>query len=357
MNESRRIENYLHEYESYITRVIQPSREELKKYFKIWKQSDFWSKYSETNQKTPDPSPVQRFEIRIKRPESAFDKISRNSVGYPEGPTIKSLQKMKDVLGGRIVVYFVSQLYLIDSELRNSEYLELSTKNPPVAYLDKELLDRFKLSHLRTQQKESGYASVHYYVRLKQTVVPVKERPWIEIQVRTLAEDIWACVEHIIGYKPHKKTNFPVTKQFQILSRQLSAIDEHFNFLFEELSRFQMESKFTNSDPLNPENLPQVIAEIGIRCAQSEIDGLLRLLNSRKLSKVGQLRKAAPKQRKQKILSIYLSEKSRKPSNFEYIAHFANIGTKTVSRSEEERLIRTQMKFLEAWDRLKKGNI
>jgi putative GTP pyrophosphokinase len=262
---------------------------------------------------------------------------------------------MKDVLGGRIVVYFVSQLSLIDSEIRNSDTFELSSRFPPVAYLDRELHERFELTHLRRLHKDSGYASVHYYVRLRNSILPRKDRPWIELQVRTLAEDIWACVEHIIGYKPHKRTSFPVTKQFQILSRQLAAIDEHFNFLFEELSRFQREGKFTGSDPLNPENLPQVVSEFGIRCAQSEIDGLLRLLNSRGLSKVAQLRKAGTRQRVQRILSIYISDKSRKPSNFEYVAHIANLGMKSLSKNEAERRIRTQIKFLDAWDRLRRG--
>ncbi len=77
---------------------------------------------------------------------------------------------------------------------------------------------------------------------------------------------------------------------------RLERIDEHFNFLFEELSRFQEEGNFQDSDQLRCfENLPAVLSGVagpqGV--AQQEIDGLLKVHVSQGLRTVGELRSAA----------------------------------------------------------------
>ena len=200
---------------------------------------------------------------------------------------------MNKCWAGRVVVYFLSNLPLIDREIHNNELIELSQENPPIAYLSEDVLYRLGLTHLKRGQKDSGYASIHYILRFRTSSVSKDQRPWFELQVRTLAEHLWGEIEHILGYKPDKRTSFAVKKQFQIISSQLSSIDEHFNLLFEELSRFQEEVTYRDSDPLNAENFPAVLSEIGAGCAQKEIDGLLKLLNSRGIESVGTLREVA----------------------------------------------------------------
>jgi putative GTP pyrophosphokinase len=280
------------------------------------------------------------------------DKILRHPSNFPDGLSIASVKKMDDAVAGRVVVYFLANLPLIDKTLRNSEDLEVSSGTPPVAYLTQDLVERLGLTDIKRGHKDSGYASVHYVVRLRASVVPAEHRPWFELQIRTLAEDLWGEIEHILGYKPNKKTSFAVRKQFQIIGAQLTAIDEHFNLLYEELSRFQEESLYRDESPLNAENLPPVLNELGIGCAQKEIDGLLKLLVSRRIETVGELRTEARQERMEAIRAIYRGREGRVPNDFEVVASVAAIrGLKQLN--DIEQAVKSQIDFLKAWEKLK----
>lgn len=351
MHERPDQQNFLQDYEQYIKSVLIPTNEDIKQLFSQWRNADHWAMVPKLS-RLPSPSPVARAHSRIKRPESVVDKILRYPMQYPDGLSVNSAKHMSDAVAGRVVVFFLSHLPFIDKELRRSDDLEISSENPPIAFLSRDLLERLGLTAIQRGHKESGYASVHYNVRFRSSVIPTSQRPWFELQIRTLAEDVWGEIEHILGYKPNKRTSFAVRKQFQIISSQLTAIDEHFNLLFEELSRFQEEGLYRDESPLNAENLPAVLNEIGIGCAQKQIDGLLKLLASRSIETVGGLRSEATHERLEAIRSIYSSSEGRQPNDFEVVASIAAIRLLTKGKDIEEA-VRSQIGFLKAWEKLK----
>jgi putative GTP pyrophosphokinase len=351
MKNSETMRIFLNDYKQYVEYILQPTRKEVKYAFSKLREPSYWGKYSKRT-RLPDPSPIQRIKVRIKRPESVVDKILRKPGSFPKGLTSESFKRMRDALGIRIIVYFLTNLPLIDFELRNNELIEISEDEPPIAYLSEDLTKQLSLPNIVRRDKESGYNSIHYILRLRESNVPIDHRPWFELQLRTLTEDTWGEIEHILGYKPDKRTSFAVRKQFQIISKELRAIDEHFNFLYEELYRFQEEVTYKDSDPLNAENLPPVLNEIGLGCAQREIDGLLKLLNSRGKHQVGSLLKIATPKNLEFIKSTYRSNEGRPPNNFEVVANLANLeGNEKDSEVLEK--VQAQIAFLNAWEELK----
>lgn len=342
---------FLGDYEQYVRTVLSPTSQEIRQLFARWRNPEYWALAPRLS-RLPSPSPVQRTHTRIKRPESVVDKILRHPALFPEGLSVKSVRQMDDAVAGRVVAYFLANLPLIDKELRHSTDVEVSSAHPPVAFLSHDLLDRLSLTDIKREHKESGYASMHYIVRLRSSTVAPEQRPWFELQVRTLAEDVWGEIEHILGYKPGKKTSFAVRRQFQIISAQLTAIDEHFNLLYEELARYQEESVYRDESPLNAENLPAVLSEVGIGCAQREIDGLLKLLVSRGIETVGELRVEANARKIDAIRSIYRASEGRQPNHFEVVASIAAIRGITDAKNIEEA-VGSQIEFLKAWEKLK----
>jgi len=220
--------------------------------------------------------------------------------------------------------------------------------------LTQELAEQLGLTKLRVSKKESGYASLHYTVRFRPTSLGSSPTPWFELQVRTLVEDAWGEIEHVLGYKPDKRISFAVKRQFRIIASELTAIDEHFNLLFEELSRFQREGIFRDADPLNAENLLPVLSELGIGCAQTEIDGQLKLVASRSTDSVGALRENASSHRLELIRKTYRDYRGRPPTDFETVAAFAPVR----GLDDDERMIcdanKGQINILEAWVGLKR---
>lgn len=352
MIDAKMQDDFLRAYATYVKEILEPTEMEAKGILSSWKRPGYWSKYTE-KERLPEPSPIQRVRSRIKRPESVVDKIYRRTDDFPDGLSPQSIVKMQDCFGIRVIVYFLSQILFVDREIRTNPAFEVSTDHPPIVYLSEDLHRRLALNHIERKDKESGYASVHYMVRLRESQISKDKRPWFELQLRTMAEDLWGEIEHILGYKPGKRTSFAVRKQFRIISRELEGIDEHFNFLFEELLRFQEESSYNDTDPLNAENLPPVLSEIGIGCSQREIDGLLKLLFSRGMESVGQLRAVATNRILEMIRNTYRQQEGRHPINFEIVANLANL--QDVDNEEEViRRIRSQIEFLKVWEKVKR---
>jgi putative GTP pyrophosphokinase len=346
---------FLNYYTNYVNELLKPTQEEVKFFLRSWREPGYWKKYV-VKSRSSDPSPIQHIRTRIKRPESVVDKILRKPGSFPKGMNPVSLERMNDAFGARAVTYFLSGLPLVDQEIRSCGKFEICTDDPPKAYLSDELARRLGITHIKREDKESGYAAIHYILRLSDSKLSIDKRPWFELQVRTLVEDAWGEIEHILGYKPGKRTSFAVRKQFKIISAELAAIDEHFNFLYEELLRFQSEVDFRDADPLNAENLPPLLSDLSIGCAQQEVDGLLKLLVSRGISTVALLRKAAPISRLEIIRNTYRVEEGRLPKNFEIVACLASVPDIREEKEIPDR-IKAHISYLRAWEGLKKNFI
>jgi putative GTP pyrophosphokinase len=251
---------------------------------------------------------------------------------------------MHDAIGVRLIVYFYSQLPLVDKELRDSPIFELSDINPPKAYFDADILARLGLSHIAQKTKESGYTSIHYIAKLKQSEVHIDQRPFFEIQVRTLAQELWCEVEHILSYKPENRAHFSAKRRFQILSREIGVLDEHFNLLYEDLIHNQEIASYSDSDILNFENMPKVLMEIGIHFALTDLNPALKILFSRDIKTIGALLRIATPRRLMTIRNTYISEIGRAPGNLELISSIA-ILKESESKETEIKLIKSQIDY------------
>jgi putative GTP pyrophosphokinase len=350
MIDGNAIEDFRAAYADHVRGVLLPTRQALKRVLKRWTSRDYWEKYRDASSRAPAPAPIQRAFPRIKRPESVIDKIRRKPESFPDGFSIASVERMTDAIAGRIVIYFLAGFPLVDRELRGTDEIEISTHLPPMAYLGSEMADRLGLGGLRRADKSSGYASVHYIVRLRDVPGLGRPSPWLELQVRTLAEDAWGEIEHILGYKPDKRTSFAVKQQFRIISAILSAIDQHFNFLYDELRRFQHDVEFEQHDTLNAENISAALADCGVGCTQRDIDGALKALASAGVTSIGKLQSIATARRCDVIHHTYMSEEGRVPTNFEMIAALASIGATPDPHDAE--LVRANIKMLRTWNQL-----
>lgn len=337
MNYNDKLKKFLAEYEQYKLQTLKPSHDELKTILRSWEKPEYWNKYI-TGKGVATPSPIRMTMTRIKHPEKVVDKIFRKSDIFTKGLSYASLHQMHDVIGARVIVYFSSQLPLIDKELRSSNLFEISEDSPPEAYLDSEILARLGLSHIEQKYKESGYTSVHYTVRLRGSLIPEQERPYLEIQVRTLAQELWCELEHVLSYKPEYRTNLSAKRRFQILSKEVGAIDEHFNLLYEDLIHIQEIASYSDSDILTFENAPKVLMEIGIQCALTELNPILKILFSRDIKTIADLLKIATPRRLVTIRNTYISTIGHAPDNLELISALASLKGAQTKEIEIERV-------------------
>lgn len=346
------LKEFLELYTNYQKRICIPNLQKIKSIFKTWREEDYWQRKGIATRR-PNPFPIQRIRTRLKRPESVVDKILRLPDSFIHGLSEDSLHRMHDLIGIRIIVYFLSDLAIVDKEIRNSKDFEVSVDPVPKAYVfEGRLASNLNLDIFTLEAKQSGYVSLHYLLQLRPIHYNNDFEPiWFELQVRTLIEDAWAEIEHLLGYKPQKKTLAFVKDEFRILSNSLQAIDQHFDLLSKQLLEHQSTSSFKEDFPLNPENFPAVLSEVGLNCGQREIFGMIKLLYSRGIKTVHDLRSLLLAKNIKLIEDIYIEVLNKKPKIFEIISNIANLRDIT-DETKAVDIIKSQISYNTAWEQL-----
>lgn len=340
---------FLKLYGKYEKEAFTTTKNRLKEILKGMESDEFWIGYKGYDSQPSFRKPVQRTRTRIKRAEAIVDKIRRKRREYPNGLSEDSLLRMEDVVGGRIIVYFLSDLAVIDDVIRNSDELELSSISPPEAYVAGGLRSGLNLSKFRVRKKESGYVAFHYTARLRNGAASRDINPiWCEIQVRTIAEDTWAEVEELLGYKVAKENPTDVREQFKILSSMLQAIDRHFTLIASTLSSRQRTFSIAHIGDnirLNTEVLPVILLELReLRCDQKEINVMIKVLVSRKVETVGKVKAALTSPRFDLIEAVYREKENRRPRTLEIVVNLPHV-LYAKDDSEAAELIATQIEY------------
>lgn len=126
-------------------------------------------------------NPIETIKTRLKSPESILEKMQRK--GYPL--SAESIEKnMHDVAGIRVICPFVNDIYMLAECLLEQD--------------DVFLVDR---KDYIENPKGNGYRSLHLIVETPIFLKNEKRMMKVEVQLRTIAMDFWASLEHRMSYK------------------------------------------------------------------------------------------------------------------------------------------------------------
>lgn len=147
-------------------------------------------------------TPIIYCKSRIKKPESMMRKLE--SRGLPtDGET--ALELMHDSVGVRIICSFVDNVYEIARWLENRKEFRVISKKDYIAY-----------------PKPNGYRSLHLIV---QFTSGIEEGILAEIQLRTIAIDFWAALEHQIKYKHKIGHEKIITDELKRCADEIASVD------------------------------------------------------------------------------------------------------------------------------------
>lgn len=128
-----------------------------------------------------DRNPIETIKSRLKSQESIIEKVKRKH--YPF--TLQSIEEnIHDVAGVRVICSFPEDIYLLADCLLKQDDITLV-----------EMKDYIK------NPKESGYRSLHLIVQVPIFLDSGKRLMKVEVQLRTIAMDFWASLEHKLRYK------------------------------------------------------------------------------------------------------------------------------------------------------------
>jgi putative GTP pyrophosphokinase len=198
-----------------------------------------------------DYNPIEHTKSRLKSPESIMKKLFKKGCEITL-PSIRS--NIRDIAGIRITCSFISDIYWLFEMLKGQSDLKiLETK------------DFIK------QPKENGYQSLHMLIEIPVYMSDRQEQVCVEVQIRTIAMDFWASLEHKIFYKYNQSVPAHLLKELKEAAETATALDRKMEKIHKEILEIK-ESQ--------PEDLEEELKQLRIGNQQFQIpEDLLRLIS------------------------------------------------------------------------------
>ena len=130
---------------------------------------------------TNERNPIETIKTRLKSPESIIEKLNRRGLEL----SVDSIEKnLNDVAGIRVICPFVDDIYILCDCLLSQDDIKLIRKKD---YIE--------------NPKPNGYRSLHLIIEVPIFLAEEKKHMRVEVQLRTIAMDFWASLEHRLRYK------------------------------------------------------------------------------------------------------------------------------------------------------------
>jgi putative GTP pyrophosphokinase len=165
---------------------------------------------------TKDHNPIHQIKSRVKTPMSIFHKLQRR--GH-ELSVQSARTNLTDIAGVRVICSYINDIYLIADLLTSQDDVEVIRRT-----------DYIK------DPKPNGYRSLHLIVTVPVFLSNRTELVNVEVQIRTIAMDFWASLEHDLTYKLSKRKTETVLKELKECADVIAETDIRMQNLYNNIT-------------------------------------------------------------------------------------------------------------------------
>ncbi len=160
-----------------------------------------------------DRNPINSIKTRLKSFESIKEKLQRKGLPLK----VESIEEnLNDVAGVRVVCSFPEDVYTLAEALLKQDDIVLIEKKDYIA-----------------NPKENGYRSLHLIVSVPIFLAKEKRYMRVEIQLRTIAMDVWASLEHQLRYKKENEFTNEMAMELKKCAQLSAELDSRMDALRE----------------------------------------------------------------------------------------------------------------------------
>lgn len=164
-----------------------------------------------------DRNPINSIQSRVKSLLSIKEKMERDGKPF----TVESIEEnLNDVAGVRVICAFPEDVYLVADALLSQDDITLIKKKD---YIE--------------NPKPNGYRSLHLIVEVPIFLATEKKMMKVEIQLRTIAMDSWATLEHQLRYKKDLVFTDEMAEELQICAQISAELDARMDALKSKLNK------------------------------------------------------------------------------------------------------------------------
>ena len=164
-----------------------------------------------------DRNPINSIKSRIKHLDSIKEKLERKGLTFDWATMAENIL---DVAGIRVVCSFVDDVYLLADALLSQDDITLIEKKDYIA-----------------NPKKNGYRSLHLIIAVPIFLEHEKRVMPVEIQLRTIAMDFWASLEHQLRYKKDFDFTEDMVKELQDCAELSAQLDQRMDLLRDHVEK------------------------------------------------------------------------------------------------------------------------
>lgn len=168
-------------------------------------------------------NPISYIKYRVKKPGSILEKLKRR--GYPV--TLQSVEEnLHDVAGIRVICSYVQDIYMVADMLTSQNDITLLEVKDYIA-----------------NPKPNGYRSLHLVVQIPVFFSDGCKLLKVEVQIRTIAMDFWASLEHQLKYKTEGDVPDSIAAELKDCSDVIANTDQRMQNIYNTLKKDRLEKE------------------------------------------------------------------------------------------------------------------
>ncbi|MGN1422695.1 MAG: GTP pyrophosphokinase family protein [Oscillospiraceae bacterium] len=171
--------------------------------------SEFKTKY--------DYNPIHHIEDRLKSPQSILEKLQRKGLPFSCNAARTTLN---DIAGVRVICNYIEDIYTVAELLTSQDDVTLIKRKD---YIE--------------NPKPNGYRSLHLVIQTPVYLSDSKELVNVEVQIRTIAMDFWASLEHELKYKTSNDVSADLAEQLKDCAETIAATDKRMQEIYRTLKQ------------------------------------------------------------------------------------------------------------------------
>lgn len=148
---------------------------------------------------------IDHIDSRIKEPKSILNKMQNRNLKFTY---YNMIENINDIAGIRVVCPIKKDIFTIKDLIQNIDGIHILKEKDYVTY-----------------PKKSGYSSYHLILEIPVSLSKSKMYAKLELQIRTIAMDFWANLEHKMKYKPEIETNEKESKEWINCAKLIKKLD------------------------------------------------------------------------------------------------------------------------------------
>ena len=204
-------------------------------------------------------SPIETVKGRVKSISSILEKCRKKDI-----PLDQITEQVEDIAGIRIMCQFVEDIYKVVEIIKGRQDLEV-------------VEEKDYISH----PKASGYRSYHIICRYNVETIDGCKNIYVEIQIRTLAMNFWATIEHSLQYKYNRNIPEHIRLRLSSSAEAILKLDEEMASIHEEImdaqSSFMIHANIVAEILNNIQGLYKVAAKKEVVKIQDEFYEIYKL--------------------------------------------------------------------------------